>query len=51
MFSVDEYREIVKKYPAELHISDESNEALISNFQSAEYPRVLQGHRKDKRDL
>jgi polyhydroxyalkanoate synthesis regulator phasin len=35
MFSVDESREIVKNYLAELHISDDSNEALISNLQSA----------------
>jgi hypothetical protein len=35
MFSVDEPREIVKNYLAELHISDDSNEALISNLQSA----------------
>ena len=35
MFSVDESREIVYNYPAELHISDDSNEALISNLQSA----------------
>ena len=51
MFSVDESREIVKNYLAELHISDGSNESLIGNLQSAQYPRVLQGHRKDKRDL
>jgi hypothetical protein len=35
VFSVDEYREIVKNYLAELHIRDGSNEALISNLQSA----------------
>jgi len=35
MFSVDESREIVYNYLAELHISDDSNEALISNLQSA----------------
>jgi intein-encoded DNA endonuclease-like protein len=35
MFSVDESREIVKNYLAELHISDDSNESLISNLQSA----------------
>jgi hypothetical protein len=35
MFSVDESREIVKNYLTELHISDDSNEALISNLQSA----------------
>jgi polyhydroxyalkanoate synthesis regulator phasin len=35
MFSVDESREIVKNYLAELHISDDNNEALISNLQSA----------------
>ena len=35
MFSVDESREIVKNYLAELHIRDDSNEALISNLQSA----------------
>ncbi|MGB8026113.1 MAG: hypothetical protein WCE95_00750 [Nitrososphaeraceae archaeon] len=32
MFSVDESREIVKNYLAELYISDDSNEALISNL-------------------
>ncbi len=36
MFSVDESREIVKNYPAELHISDGSNESLISNDGSNE---------------
>lgn len=35
MFSVDESREIVKNHLAELHISDITNEALISNLQSA----------------
>lgn len=35
MFSVDESREIVKNYLAELYISDGSNESLISNLQSA----------------
>ena len=35
MFSVDESREIVYNYLVELHISDDSNEALISNLQSA----------------
>ena len=35
MFAVDESREIVKNDLAELHISDDSNEALISNLQSA----------------
>jgi hypothetical protein len=35
MFALDESREIVKNYLAELHISDDSNEALISNLQSA----------------
>jgi hypothetical protein len=35
MFSVDESRETVKNYLAELHISDDSNESLISNLQSA----------------
>ncbi len=35
MFSVDEFREIVKNYLVELDISDDSNEALISNLQSA----------------
>ena len=35
MFSVDESREIVNNYLAELHISDSSNESLISNLQSA----------------
>lgn len=34
MFSVDESREIVKNHLAELHISDITNEALISNLQS-----------------
>jgi hypothetical protein len=35
MFSVDESQEIVNNYLTKLHISDESNEALISNLQSA----------------
>jgi hypothetical protein len=35
LFSVDESREIVKNYLAELHISEGSNEALVSNLQSA----------------
>jgi hypothetical protein len=35
IFSIDESREIVKNYLAELHISDGSNESLISNLQSA----------------
>ena len=35
MYSFDECREIVKNYLVELHISDDSNEAFISNIQSA----------------
>lgn len=45
------HQEIVKNYLAELHIRDGVNEAIISNLQSSLYPRVLQGYRKDKRDL
>jgi hypothetical protein len=34
-FVIDEYREIVKNYLAELHISDgSSDEALIGNLQT-----------------
>ena len=51
MFAVDESREIVKNYLAELYIRDGVNETIISNLQSSLYPRVLQGYRKDKRDL
>jgi predicted transcriptional regulator len=46
-----DHQEIVKNYLAELHIRDGVNEAIISNLQSSLYPRVLQGYRKDKRDL
>ena len=35
IFSVDDSREIVNNNLIELHISDDSNEALISNLQSA----------------